>query len=82
MRVYIPFDDGSSVSFDGAGFTLHQRPLDADALEAPAESKAQAAWSRDWEALVRALEAAWTRRREEEKRESTRRVYSPKRENS
>ena len=26
MRVYIPFDDGSSVSFDGKEFLLHKKP--------------------------------------------------------
>lgn len=78
MRVYIPFDDGSSVSFDGSGFTVHQRPLDADALEAPPRSLAQEAWQRDWEGLVRALEAAWNRQRDAEKRDRARHVYSPK----
>lgn len=31
MRVYVPFDDGSSVSFDGERFTLHRRPVGIDA---------------------------------------------------
>ena len=77
MRVYIPFDDGSSVSFDGTGFTVHRRPVDIDAdLSGPTGSKAEEAWARDWEALVRALESAWLRQRDARRRESTRRTYN------
>ncbi|MBQ7263118.1 MAG: hypothetical protein IJR14_05300 [Synergistaceae bacterium] len=76
MRAYIPFDDGSSISFDGTGFTVHRRPVDIDADLSGAEScKAEEAWSRDWEKLVRALEAAWIRQRDARRREGTRRIY-------
>ena len=77
MRVYIPFGDGSSVSFDGEGFTVHRRPVDIDAdLNAPAISKAEEAWQKDWGALVRALQSAWVRERDARKREGARQTYN------
>ena len=77
MRVYIPFDDGSSVSFDGESFTVHGRPMDIDAdLRDASDSKAEKAWKKDWEALVRALESAWRRQRDSEKQAERKQVYN------
>ena len=77
MRVYIPFDDGSSVSFDGESFTVHGRPLDIDAnLNGPSGCKAEDAWHRDWEAVVRALESAWRRQRDDKRRAGRKQVYN------
>ena len=77
MRVYIPFDDGSSVSFDGESFTVHGRPLDIDAdLSGQPASKAEKAWKKDWEALVRALESAWRRQLEGKKQAERKQVYN------
>ena len=77
MRVYIPFDDGSSVSFDGVGFTVHRRPLDIDAnLGGLSGCKAEDAWRQDWEALVRALESAWRRQRDDRKKAGRKQVYN------
>ncbi|MCR5347867.1 MAG: hypothetical protein K6E38_08820 [Fretibacterium sp.] len=76
MRVYIPFDDGSSVSFDGESFTVHGRPMDIDEdLRSPSKSKAERAWQHEWEPLVRALESAWRRQREAQKRADRKQVY-------
>ena len=77
MRVYIPFDDGSAVSFDGSRFTLHRRPMDIDAdISVPMESKADVAWRDRWEELVRALESAWLRKKEQRRSERSRQIYS------
>ena len=78
MRVYIPFDDGSSVSFDGENFTVHRRPLDIDAdLKGLSDScKAENAWKHDWKALVRALESAWRRQRDAKKQAERKQVYN------
>lgn len=77
MRVYIPFDDGSSVSFDGERFTLRRCPVDIDAVPAVcSEGKAAEAWKRNQEALVRALESAWLLQRERAKRDRAKRIYS------
>lgn len=77
MRVYIPFDDGSSVSFDGENFTVHGRPLDIDAdLRGPTDCKAEKAWKQEWEALVRALESAWRRQREKKKQAERKQIYN------
>lgn len=77
MRVYIPFPDGSAVSFDGESFTLHRRPVEIDvAPGAFAESGASEAWARRRDDLVRALESAWIRRREQARMNRIKRVYS------
>ena len=80
MRVYIPFDDGSSVSFDGETFTLHKRPKDIDAIDQPGHdkpSKAEVAWNFRWGELVRALENAYRKQEELKKRSSTKKIYKP-----
>lgn len=77
MRVYIPFPDGSAVSFDGERFTLHRRPVEIDAvLGAFAENSASEAWARRRDDLVRVLESAWIRRREQAWMNRIKRVYS------
>lgn len=77
MRVYIPFDDGSSISFDGERFTLHRRPVEIGADPAVLdEGKAAEAWERNLGALTRALESAWLLQRERGRQDRTKRVYS------
>ena len=78
MRVYVPFDDGSSVSFNGERFTLHRRPVGIDAdHDVFLEEKAVEAWERNREALAGALESAWLLQKELLRRERNRSVYSP-----
>ncbi|MDR1741796.1 MAG: hypothetical protein LBR38_08165 [Synergistaceae bacterium] len=60
--VYIPFDDGSSVSYDGERFVLRGRPLDIDAdLRAPRGGAAAQSWQTQRGDLVKALKSAWRR---------------------
>jgi hypothetical protein len=81
--VYIPFDDGSAVSYNGDKFTLHRRPVDIDAdLSALSESEggqAARAWRARRKDLVRALEIAWWREHEKNRERMTKRIYSPPR---
>lgn len=80
MRVYIPFDDGSSVSFDGENFTIHKRPKDIDAVDKPdidIPSKAEKAWAGQWNDLVRALENAWRKQKDIKRASDTRKIYRP-----
>lgn len=78
MRVYVPFDDGSLVSFDGERFTLHRRPvgIEADDRDVFLEEKAEEAWERNRGALAGALESAWRLQKELRRRERSRSVYS------
>ena len=80
MRVYIPFDDGSSVSFDGKSFTVYKSPKDISAVDKPGYNspcKAEIAWSKRWGELVRALENAY-RKQEKLKRDSrAKKIYRP-----
>lgn len=77
MRVYVPFDDGSLVSFDGERFTLHRRPVGIDAdRDVFLEEKAEEAWERNCGALAGALESAWRLQKELRRRERSRSVYS------
>lgn len=80
MRVYIPFDDGSSVSFDGENFTIHKKPKDIDAVDRPghdAPSKAENAWLFKWGELVRALENAYRKQEDAKKSSRAKKIYKP-----
>lgn len=76
MRVYIPFADGSSISYDGAKFTLRAPPVEIDAdLSARADGLAERAWKERRSGIVRALVAAWWRQKELRRKEATKRIY-------
>ena len=80
MRVYIPFDDGSSISFDGESFTMHKKPADIDAVDRPDYNepcKAENAWNFRWKDVVSALETAYKREEEEKRANRSKRVYRP-----
>jgi hypothetical protein len=78
--VYIPFDDGSAVAYNGDKFTLHRQPVDIDAdLSALSESEggeAVRAWRARRRDLVRALEDAWWQEHEKKRAQMTKRIYS------
>lgn len=76
MAVYLPFGDGSAVSYDGKKFTVHKRPVDIDAyLDDLKESESDSMWRTRRPDLVKALESAWWKRQEEKNEEKTRKVY-------
>ena len=85
MRVYLPFKDGSSVSFDGENFTVHRKPVTDDSdfenlgdLEESVHvpCKAEQEWAKNWGAVARALESAWLRQQEKKRSESAKQVYN------
>ena len=77
MSVYIPFDDGSVVAYDGKKFMIHRQPVDIDAdLRALTESAAEEAWRGRRKDIVRALEIAWWKRWARYKEKEVKRVYS------
>jgi hypothetical protein len=77
MKVYIPFDDGSAVSYDGKGFTVYRRPvsIDADLSDLP-ESMAERAWSERRKEVVKALEAAWWKEHKRDSESKTKVIYA------
>ena len=80
MRVYIPFDDGSSVSFDGKEFLIHKKPKDINAIDKPdydKPCKAENAWNFRWEELVSALQNAWKKQDGIQKKSSHKKIYKP-----
>ena len=79
MRVYIPFDDGSSVSFDGDGFTIHRKPKGIDDADGPDKTpcKADIAWKTRWSEIVRALETAYKRQEKAKREQSAKKIYRP-----
>lgn len=78
MRVYIPFDDGSAVSFDGSKFTLHNPPVEIDAdLSTLSDGLAARAWRARRGEVVRALETAWWQQEERRRKEETKKIYKP-----
>ena len=80
MRVYIPFSDGSSISFDGEEFTVHKRPKNIDAVDQPdynKPSKAETAWTLRWEDVVKALQGAYSRQEEIKRANRAKQIYRP-----
>ena len=77
MRVYIPFDDGSSISFDGDGFTIHRKPKDIDDADNSGSCKAETAWETRWSDIVRALETAYKRQEKARKSQNAKKIYKP-----
>ena len=78
MRVYIPFDDGSSVSFDGKEFLIRKKPKDIDAVDQPGydkPSKAENAWNFRFEELIGALQRAWKTQDKIEKKSAHKKIY-------
>ncbi len=82
MRVYIPFDDGSSISFDGDGFTIQRRPKGITETDNPSRRddtpcKAETAWQTKWSEIVRALETAYKRQEKAKREQSAKKIYRP-----
>ena len=80
MRVYIPFPDGSSISFDGEEFTVHKKPKDIDAVDRADYDKpsmAENAWNFRWKEAVSALEGAYKRQAEKKKSDRSKQIYHP-----
>ena len=80
MRVYIPFDDGSSVSFDGAEFKIFMNPKDIDYADSPDMNKpckAEIAWTSRWSEIVRALENAYRRQEKAKREQNAKKIYRP-----
>ena len=80
MRVYIPFSDGSSISFDGQEFTIHKRPKNIDAVDHAdygKPSKAENAWNFRWKDVVSSLEGAYKRQEEAKKAARSKKLYRP-----
>ena len=77
MKVYIPFDDGSAVSYDGKKNTIHKRPVGIDAdLNELSDGTAENVWRERRGELVKALETAWWKEYERRKKSETKRIYS------
>ena len=77
MKVYIPFDDGSAISYDGKRFTIHKRPVGIDAdLSELSDGLAASEWRFRRKELVKALETAWWKEHERRRKSKTKRIYS------
>ena len=77
MKVYIPFDDGSAISYDGKRFTIHKRPVGIDAyLCELSDGVAAHEWSERRGELVKALETAWWKEHKRRSENKTKRIYS------
>jgi hypothetical protein len=77
LAVYIPFEDGSAVSYDGGGFSIHRQPVGIDTdLTAISEDTATRAWRERRGELVKALENAWWKQRERDLKTRAKKIYS------
>ena len=76
VRVYIPFDDGSAVSYDGREFVLHKCPVGIDAdLYTLSSGTAERIWRERRGELVKVLEAAWWRQEMRRREKERRKIY-------
>ena len=77
MKVYIPFEDGSAVSYDGKKFAIHKRPVGIDAdLSDLSGGTAEIMWRGRRGEMVKALEAAWWKEHERHRKNKTKKIYS------
>ena len=77
MKVYIPFDDGSAISYDGKKFSIHKRPVGIDAdLSELSDGMAASEWSFRRKEIAQALETAWWKEHEHRRKNKTKRIYS------
>jgi len=77
VKVYIPFGDGSAISYDGKKFTIHRRPVGIDAdLSSLSDGTAAQVWRFRRGDLAKALETAWWKEHERRKEGKTKRIYS------
>ena len=77
MKIYIPFEDGSAVSYDGKKFVIHRRPVGIDAdLNELSDGTAANVWRFRRGELAKALEAAWWREHESRSKSKTKSIYS------
>ena len=77
MKVYIPFEDGSAVSYDGKKFFIHRRPVGIDAdLSELSDGMVGTVWRERRKELVKALETAWWKEYELRSKGKTKRIYS------
>ena len=77
MKVYIPFDDGSAISYDGKRFSIHERPVSIDAdLRELADGMATIEWRSQRGELAKALETAWWKEHERLRKNKTKRIYT------
>jgi len=77
MKVYIPFEDGSAVSYDGKKFVVHKRPVGIDAdLSELSDGTSEIMWRERRGEMVKALEAAWWKKHEHHRKNKTKRIYS------
>jgi len=77
MKVYIPFDDGSAISYDGKTFTIHKRPVGIDAyLSELSDGMAAGEWGSRRGELAKALETAWWKEHERRRKNKSKRIYS------
>ena len=77
MKVYIPFDDGSAISYDGKKFTIHKRPVDIDEdLSELSDGAVGTVWRERRKELVKALETAWWKEHERRNKSKNKKIYS------
>ena len=77
MKVYIPFEDGSSISYDGGRFTIHKRPVGINAdLSDLSGGTAEVMWHERRNELAKALKDAWWKEHEHRSKNKTKKIYS------
>lgn len=83
MTVYIPFDDGSSVAFNGESFTIQRSPVNENDIDININNSDNVCLAeKNWRdkkkrlKITRALEMAWNEQRELQKQAEIKQIYN------
>lgn len=76
-NIYIPFQDGSSIAFDGENFSIQRVPVNDEHI-INNTSEAEKNWSNDKTRLkiMKALQDAWQKQREIKRSQDIKQVYN------
>ncbi len=81
MRIYIPFSDGSSISFDGEKFLINKSPKDINSIDNDPSPlppcMAEKAWETRKNDLIKALENSYRNQTKIKKSHGTKKIYKP-----
>lgn len=77
-NIYIPFQDGSSIAFDGENFSIQRVPVNDEHIINNKQSEAEKNWSNNKIRLkiMKALQDAWQKQREIKRSQDIKQVYN------
>ncbi len=78
MRVYLPFKDGSSISFDGNNFVIHKRPKNINSIDLEPDDPpcmAEKIWALHAHKIIKALQDNFDNQKSIKKSQRMKKIY-------